>query len=157
MTQLLAGIVVVGDTTTVVYAEVPDDIEEPITIIADDNWKLQTGARGPALVVQHQRVINFFQEHTVNLAIVKGSASAQGRASLALLESAEARGVVIAAASSVTKVEILTKARISKSYGDRKVDAYLKDDTFWDGHVTGQKLRKASREAAMLIIASRER
>lgn len=40
-------------------------------------------------------------------------------------------------------------------YGERKVDEYLKDNSFWDDQITGAKLKIASREAAMLIIASR--
>jgi hypothetical protein len=160
MSQFIAGLVVVGDKTTVVYAEVPDDADAPVTILSDDSWKMQIGARGSSLDYLYKRVKNFFGEHPINLIVVKGSAVTQGKATLALLESAEARGAVIAAAASVTNVSVLTKASISKSYRHAKypkrdVDEIVDDDVFWDAEVGGTKLRKTSREAALLILASR--
>ncbi|CAM4345645.1 hypothetical protein STLA111740_12775 [Stenotrophomonas lactitubi] len=75
---------------------------------------------------------------------------------MALLRSAETRGVVIAAAASTNKnVAILSKAGISKTYGDRKVDEYISDENFWKTHTQGAPLRKASREGAVLILAQR--
>jgi hypothetical protein len=111
--------------------------------------------RGAALAVLHQRCQNFFEQNNIQLVIIKASALPQSGVKLAVLESAEVRGVVIAAAASKTKVEILSKAKISRTYGDRKVDEYLKDNSFWSGKITGAKLKVSSREAAMLIIASR--
>ena len=54
------------------------------------------------------------------------------------------------------QVQSLAKGVVSRTYGDRKVDEYLKDDAFWRDKLTGNGLRKGSREAAMLIIVSRE-
>ncbi len=156
MTKHVAGVVVVGETITVVHAEIPDDDNDPITILSDNSWTLQTGERGPALSVLFSRCQNFCQQNSVELVIVKASALPQSGVKLAVLQSAEVRGVVMAAAASKTKVEILSKARISKNYGDRKVDDYLKDDTFWSAQIAGAKLKKTSREAAMLILACRE-
>jgi hypothetical protein len=160
MSQFIAGLVVVGDKTTVVYADVPDDADVPITILSDDSWKMQVGARGSALDYLYKRVKNFFGEHQIDLIVVKGSAVTQGKATLALLESAETRGAVIAAAASVTSVDVLTKAAISKSYRHKKypkrdVDDIVGDDVFWEAELAGAKLRKTSREAALLILASR--
>lgn len=155
MSEHRAGVVVVGETITVVHAEVPDDDSDPITILSDSSWTLQQGARGPALSVLHQRCQNFCQQNTVEMVIIKASALPQSGAKLAVLASAEVRGVIIAAAASMTTVEILAKAKISKTFGDRKVDEYLKDDAFWDQHISGAKLKKTSREAAMLILATR--
>lgn len=150
-----AGIAVVGDKITVVHAEVPADQGDPIIILSDSSWPLQQGERGAALAVLHQRCQNFFEQNNIQLVIIKASALPQSGVKLAVLESAEVRGVVIAAAASKTKVEILSKAKISRTYGDRKVDEYLKDNSFWSGKITGSKLKVSSREAAMLIIASR--
>jgi hypothetical protein len=155
MSERRAGVVVVGDTVTVVHAEVPDDESDPIVILSDAPWALQQGGRGAALSVLHSRCQNFCEQNHIQMVIVKASALPQGGMKLAVLESAEVRGVVIAAAASKTKVVTLAKAKISKSYGDRKVDEYLNDDTFWNDKVTGAKLKKTSREAAMLILASR--
>lgn len=155
MSMHRAGIVVVGETITVVHAEVPDDTGIPITILSDSSWTLQKGERGAALSVLHLRCQNFCEQNNVQTVVIKASALPQNGVKLAVLQSAEVRGVVIAAAASKTKVEILAKAKISKSYGDRKVDEYLKDDSFWSAQITGVKLKKTSREAAMLILASR--
>lgn len=155
MSKHVAGVVVVGETVTVVHAEVPDDDRDPVTIVSDNSWILQKGDRGPALSVLSLRCQNFCDQNSVQLMVVKASALPQSGVKLAVLHSAEVRGVVIAAAASKTSVEILSKAKISKSYGDRKVDEYLKDDAFWSTQITGVKLKKTSREAAMLILASR--
>jgi len=55
----------------------------------------------------------------------------------------------------VCEVKILSKAVISRTYGERKVDEYLKDDAFWNEQIEGGPLRKTSREAAMLVVAAR--
>lgn len=62
---------------------------------------------------------------------------------------------MIAAAASQCPVKALSKAVISRTYGDRKVDEYVADDAFWADKTTGGALRKLSREAAMLLIAAR--
>ena len=157
MTRRCVGLVVVGETVTVVDTEVPDDKDSPTTILSDATWSLQKGDRAPALSVLHQRCADYFRENEVDLVIVKASALPTGSVKLAVLGSAEVRGVVIAAAASSTEVAILSKALISRTYGERKVDEYLKDDSFWAEHTEGGKLRKTSREAAMLVIAARNR
>jgi hypothetical protein len=51
------------------------------------------------------------------------------------LEAAELRGVVLAALATATKTVTIQKAKISKTFGKRKADEYLKDDSFWSGEV----------------------
>jgi hypothetical protein len=63
--------------------------------------------------------------------------------------------VIIAAAASVCQVHVVAKATVSRTYGERKVDDYTRDDAFWAGQTTGGILRKGSREAAMFVIAER--
>ncbi|WP_217808640.1 hypothetical protein [Derxia lacustris] len=137
-------------------AQVPTDLKDPISIEYDQTWNLQSGAREPALYVLHQRCADFLKEQQIKSVVLKASAVPRSTATLALLQSAEVRGVLIAAAASEAQVRSLTKGVVSRTYGDRKVDEYLKDDAFWQDKVTGNGLRKGSREAAMLIIASRE-
>ena len=152
------GLVVVGQVVTVVDAHVPDDKEVPIEVIMDATWNLQTGERPPAFAVLHQRCVDYLTEHKIGSVVVKASALTTGPAKLALLESAEVRGVVMAASATAgCSVEVLSKQTVSRTYGDRKVDEYLKDDAFWNDRAAGQKLRKTSREAAMLLIAARSR
>jgi hypothetical protein len=157
MPSRCVGIVVVGEVATIVDAEVPDDPKKPIKIISDGTWKLQAGDKPPAYAVLHQRCANYLSENKINRVVVKASALPTGAAKLGLLASAEARGVVVAAAASVCEVKLLSKAVISRTFGERKVDEYLQDDGFWKENTTGGDLRKMSREAAMLVIASRKK
>jgi hypothetical protein len=152
------GFVIVGEVVTVVDAEIPDDPDEPLTIISDDTWRLQNGERAPAYAVLHQRCADYLRENGVRSVAVKASAiSARQPARLALLMSAEVRGIIIAAAASVCEVSVVPKALISRTYGERKVDEYIEDDDFWNNQTQGGRLRKMSREAAMQVIATRNR
>jgi len=153
MSERCVGVVVTGDTVKIVSAEIPDDDDEPIGIIGDDSWRLQDGGHPDAYDVMYRRFAGFLKENKVERAIIKASELA-GSTKLAHLESAELRGVIIAAAACACDVKLLKKSVVSKTYGKRKVDEYLKDDAFWDEQVTGS-LRKTSREAAMILVASR--
>jgi hypothetical protein len=158
MAERCVGFVIVGEVVTVVDVELPDSLDEPLTIVADDTWKLQAGEKPSGYTVLHQRCADYLRENGVGSVVVKASAlPISGAPKLSLLTSAELRGVVIAAAASVCEVRVLSKAAISKTYGERKVDEYLQDDGFWDGQTQGGRLRKTSREAAMLLIAARNR
>jgi len=157
MAERCVGFVIVGEVVTVVDAEIPDGSDEPLTIVADDTWRLQKGERGPAYAVLHQRCADYLHEKRVGSVVVKASALPTGAPRLGLLTSAEVRGVIIAAAASACEVKLFSKAVISRTYGERKVDEYLQDDDFWDEQTQGGKLRKTSREAAMLVIAARNR
>jgi hypothetical protein len=152
------GFIIVGETVTVVDAEMPDDPDAPLTIVADATWRLQEGERAPAYAVLHQQCADYLRENGVGSVVVKASAlPTSGAPKLGLLTSAEVRGVVIAAAASVCELRVVSKAFISRTYGERKVDEYLQDDGFWDQQTQGGRLRKTSREAAMLLIAARDR
>lgn len=151
------GFMVAGEDVIVVDTEIPDDADEPITIVMDEKWNLAKGDRGEAYATMFQRCGDYLRENRIDKAVIKASALPQSAAKLGLLESAELRGVIIGACASVCKTKVLKKASISRTFGDRKVDEYLRDDGFWDDNVDGGKLRKGSREAAMLVIAERNR
>lgn len=155
MSDRWVGFVVGGKSVVVVDAQIPEDPDAPIFINADDTWPLQNGERSHAYDVLYQRCTGYLRENNIACAVVKGSAVSRNPATKALLSSAEVRGVVIAAASSVCEVKLLDKAVISRTYGDRKVDEYIEDGAFWNEHTTGGRLRKLSREAAMLLIAAK--
>jgi hypothetical protein len=148
---------VVGEVVTVVDTEIPDGADAALSILADDTWRLQNGERAPAYAVLHQRCVDYLRENGIGSVVVKASALPTGPARLGLLTSAEVRGVILAAAASVCDVKAISKAVISRTYGERKVDEYVQDDDFWGKQTQGGKLRKTSREAAMLAIAARNR
>jgi hypothetical protein len=147
------GVVVSGDKVTIVDAEVPDS--GPLVVLSDQSWPLQQGDRASAYVVMAQQVSNYATENDIDLAVVKASAVSLGGTKKAHLESAELRGVVMMALGSVTNVECKSKAVISKTFGTRKVDSYVKDDGFWLKECAGN-LRTGSREAAMVLLAARK-
>lgn len=154
MMERQVGFTVSGEKVVAVDAEVGDD--GPIIVQADHTWSLQRGKREDAYHVLYQQIANYLREHGVQRVVLKGSATTgRGGMKLAHLESAEVRGVVIAAARSVCPVRAMTKAQVSKSFGERKVDEYVKDDAFWEEHVDGVDLRAGSREAAIMLIADR--
>jgi hypothetical protein len=151
------GLLVGGEKVTAVDVEVPANDADPMTVVGDQTWAVQDGDRPAAFLVLAQRVRDYVREQRIDRVIVKGSALPQGpgKPKLALLHTAEVRGVVIcAAAQGGAAVAMDTKGHISKTFGKRKVDDYLKDDTFWLDTFAG-KLRAGSREAAMLLAARR--
>jgi hypothetical protein len=155
MTLRWLGLSASKESIVVVDAEIPDD-DGPIVIRSDDTWKVQKGDRAAAYNVLHQQCADYISENGIDAVVVKASAVAgKGSATLGFLLSAEVRGVVIAAAASQCPVKALSKAVISKTYGDRKVDEYVADDVFWADNTAGGALRKLSRETAMLLIAAR--
>jgi hypothetical protein len=88
--------------------------------------------------------------------VVKESAVSGGAATMGLLQSAELRGAVMAALGAIVPIETKSKAAISKTFGDRNVDDYVKDNEFWKKEVAGIDLRIGSREAVMILLAARK-
>jgi hypothetical protein len=155
MTERWLGLTASKESVVVVDATIPDD-DGPIVINTDDTWRVQKGDRSAAYNVLHQQCADYVKENGIDAVVIKASAVAgKGSATLGFLLSAEVRGVVIAAAASQCSVKALSKAVISRTYGDRKVDEYVADDGFWADMTTGGVLRKLSREAAMLLVAAR--
>jgi hypothetical protein len=150
------GVSVSGDKAVVVDIEV--DADAPYTVHADFTVRLSKGNRPTGYRAVHQQMSDYARENGISYAVVKGSAvSQQTRPSLALLHSAELRGVVIAALSEICETSTITKANISKTYGERKVDEYVADEDFWEGKLEGSELRAGSKEAAFCVIAKAER
>lgn len=155
MTKRWLGLTASKEGVIYVDVEVPDD-DGPIVVLADDTWKVQKGDRSAAYSVLHQQCADYIRENHIERTVVKASAlTGKGMAKLGMLEAAEVRGIVIAAAASVCEVKQLKKGSVSKTYGDRNVDDYVADDSFWSKNTKGGKLRKMGRETAMLLIAER--
>jgi hypothetical protein len=150
----LAMVAVGADEVRVVDAIVPN--AGRMQIEGDHTWSLQAGQRPAAYRVMHQQVANYVAEHGINRVIVKSSALSLNGTKLAHLRAAELRGVIICAAASVAPTKMESKARLSRTFGSRKVDDYVSDEDFWPGQVDGRALRKGSREAALLLLAERE-
>ncbi len=146
-----AGVVVSGDEVRVTILDVPDS--GPLILVGDQTCPLQTGDRAGAFAAMHQRIHDLVKTNGVKKVAIKETAAGKNMG-LAHLKSAEVRGVVLAAASAgCGNVVQVSKAVLSRSFGERKVDEYLKDDAFFTQHVVGE-LRRGSREAVFVVVAS---
>ncbi|MBT3400858.1 MAG: hypothetical protein HOL07_14165 [Rhodospirillaceae bacterium] len=154
MTERWVGLVISGEKVTVADAEVPDD--GPLILQADLTWKLQTGSKPAAYYALSQLCSNYLRENGIEKVVIKASATSQSGVRLGHFHSAELRGVIQSAAASVCEVKVIPKAAVSKNFGDRKVDEYIKDTGFWGQEFNGKPLRSGSREAAMLLLAERK-
>jgi hypothetical protein len=147
----LAGIKVSADSVSLVT--MTTDAAGDFTLVDQSTLKLQAGARPAAYHVLQCQLADYLQQRKIEYACIKGSAVSIGGTSLAHLESAELRGVVQAAAVAAgAEVRIVSKANVSRNFGTRKVDEYLRDDQFWiDASLAGVK--KGMREAAFTVLS----
>ncbi len=102
----------------------------------------------------HDQVVDYLPNNKIDRVVVKASAFSQSSGK-SHLDAAELRGVVMAAAATVATVSVRAKAQISKTFGARKFDEYLKDDEFWSKEISGAALKKGSRDAALLLLVER--
>jgi hypothetical protein len=99
---------------------------------------------------------DYVSENRIRNTVIKASAVGREKVKLGHLHSAELRGIVcIAAKIGGSEVSLVQKAAISRSFGERKADDYVKDDGFWDQQIEGD-VAKTRREAALLILSQRE-
>lgn len=153
MTKRWMGIAVTGAKAVLVTAI--EEAGKPLEIVADETVDLHSGDRAEAYKIMHDRVSDRVAHNKVDEVFIKASAWTSGM-KLAHLESAELRGVVIAAAGTSAKVRTVSSAQITKTFGKRKFEDYVKDDSFWPPKISGVKLRSGSRPAALLLIAARD-
>lgn len=154
MSKRWVAMVVSGDKVIVVDVEVPDT--GLLILQADLTWKLQEGLRPDAYNVLSQQCTNYLRENSIDKVLIKASATSRAGVKLGHFLSAELRGVTQAAAASICPVKTMSKAVLSRTFGDRKVDEYTKDNGYWDQHFDGDPLRAGSREAAIMLLAERE-
>lgn len=157
MGERWTGIIASGQSIIVVGAEIPSEASEPIIINYDQTWPVQQGGRPSAYAVLQQQLTNHLRGHKIDRVFVKASATSRAGMGKVHLDGAEVRGVVAAAAASVCSVSFVAQAQISKHYGTRKVEDYVKDASFWADQTTGGNLRVGSRVGAMLLIAARNK
>jgi hypothetical protein len=148
------GVVVTGDKVIFVDAEVNNG--KPLVLQSDQTWTLQSGNQSEAYATMSQQIADYVRENFIGKVFMKESAVSGGAATMALLQSAELRGAVMAALGAIVPTETKSKASISKTFGERNVDDYVKDNDFWKKEVTGIDLRVGSREAVMILLAARK-
>jgi len=149
---LILGITATGKSVSSVLLEKIDD--QNYVLLDSTSFDLQAGERAQAYQNLAQRFSDYVAGKKIDLICVKSSASSgKGGATDALLEGAEVRGVILAAAAA-TGASVLQakKATISKSFGERKVEEYCGDSSFWS-KLGLSSLKKGMRETALFAIA----
>jgi hypothetical protein len=148
------GIDVGSEAITVV--DLLEDDAGALSVENDFDWALQTGERPSAYAVLYQQIFDYCTEHRIAGAGLKESTVSLGGNKKTHLATAEMRGLAITAcATAGADVRVIGKAAISRTFGDRSADEYLKDNSFWKKQASGQ-LRKGSRMAALLVLAAHE-
>ncbi|KIN79618.1 hypothetical protein Z950_152 [Sulfitobacter mediterraneus KCTC 32188] len=111
---------------------------------------LETGDRTIALRNMHRRVFDRLSEG-VDKIVLKASSGGKYAAKTSILHAAELRGVFLSAVpNNITVVQKHSKS-VSRAKS-KKIGDYLKDDTYFEANFSGVKLRKGSREAALLMF-----
>src|SRR5690349_16209737 len=131
MVERWSGIIATGQSVIVVDAEIPSGPDEPIIITYDQTWAIQKGNRPAAYAVVYQQCINHLRGCKIDQVFIKASAASQAGMGKAHLEGAEVRGVIASAAATLCPVTLVPQAQISKHYGSRKVQEYVRDNKFW--------------------------
>lgn len=152
MAEQWIGIVVSGSQLNAVHLY----IDSNSAILSNQfTWKLQSGDKVLAYAAMYDRVKGYVENNVVHNVVVKASAVGQNKPTLAHLKSAELRGVIcVASVGGGASTTLVQKGTVSQTFGDRKVDEYVKDDSFWDNQVVGN-LTKGKREAALLVLSQR--
>jgi hypothetical protein len=152
MVEQWIGIVASGSQLNAVHLEIDDN---SVVLSNQFTWKLQSGDVALAYAAMHDRVKGYVENNAVQNVVIKASAVGKNKPTLAHLKSAELRGVIcVATVAGGASTTLVQKGTVSRTFGDRKVDEYVKDDSFWDNQVVGE-LTKGRREAALLVLSQR--
>ncbi len=152
MAEQWMGIVASGSQLNAVHLQVNGD---DAILTNQFTWKLQSGDEALAYAAIYERIKEYIGNNSVQYVIIKASAVGKNRPSLAHLKAAELRGIIcVASVAGGAETKLLQKATISRTFGKRKVDEYVKDDSFWDDNLKGD-LTKGRREAALLVLSQR--
>lgn len=149
MSERWLGLVVGSDGIEAVDLEVPRT--GSLVVQMQARWKLQAGSRPKAYALMYRRIFDYVRENGIRHVVLKGSALAKAT-KMAHLEAAELRGVAAAACAEHADAIFSLRAQVSKTFGERDADEYLRDTSFWKSEVTGD-LTATRREAALLVLA----
>lgn len=143
------GIVTGGDHIDLVIGNFEAD--RTVTVTTARTLTLGSGTRAAQLCSIAEQLRTVLREANVENCYVRGSAYSMGM-KLAHLESAEVRGIAVIVAGSVSNVTLLAPAVVGRTFGDRKPQEYLSDNSFWKQQGC-ESLAKKYRQACLQILA----
>lgn len=149
----MSVIAAVVTSEKIVLTEGTINADQTVTIVKDETFDLEKGERQLGYVVMSKRLKDRLSQG-IDQVVLKASSGGRNPATSAVLHAAELRGVFLASVPDDIPVRQLQKNNLSRNFGSRKVDEYLKDDTFFDENFKGTNLRKGSREAAFLLLSA---
>jgi hypothetical protein len=151
MPTTILGVTTSADAARLVLLTKQDNGD--FTLDDQTTMNVQPGGRPAAYDTIHGQFMDYAKQRAVQCVCIKGSAVSLMGTKLVHLQAAELRGVLQAAAAAAgTEVRLTTKAAVSRNFGSRKVDDYLKDDNYWTG-LSLTQLKKGMREAAFVAIS----
>ena len=152
MSEQWIGVVTSGSQLNAVHLELNDD---NAVLMNQFTWKTQSGDETLAYAAMYERVKEYIENNAIKYAVIKASAVGKNKPTLAHLKAAEMRGIIcVASVAGGATTKLVQKGAISRTFGERKVDDYVKDDSFWDDQILGE-LTKGRREAAILVLSQR--
>jgi hypothetical protein len=153
MPNNLIGVVVHSDYVDVVLLQQVGP--KSFALQDETTLKLQTGDRPPAYHILHSQFQDYVKQHRAKYVCVKQSALSRGAMKMVHLKAAELRGIIqCGAAAAGAEVCLFNKASVSRTSGaagGRKVDEYLKDNSYWSS-IGLSSLPKGMREAAFVVV-----
>lgn len=152
MSEQWMGVVTSGSQLNAVHLELNDD---NAVLTNQFTWKTQSGDEPLAYAAMYERVKEYIENNKIKYVVIKASAVGKNKPTLAHLKAAEMRGIIcVASVAGGATTKLVQKGTISRTFGERKVDDYVKDDSFWDDQILGE-LTKGRREAALLVLSQR--
>jgi hypothetical protein len=149
--MIYSGIAVGADYADVVVVGAERGNDTIKELIVARKLQLERGPRPQAFRSLGEQLCNILREAGVLEVFIKKS-SAGRHVTLSHLEAAEVRGMVFFAASGVAQVTAVNPTVLSKTFGTKKTQEYLKDDRFWADRAL-EELEKQYRDPCLLVIA----
>lgn len=150
MPDNLIGVVVGSDYVDVVLLQ--QSGPNTFTVQDETTLTLQTGDRPTAYSVLRDQFSDYLQQHHAVCVCIQQTALSRRGITMGHMLAAELRGVIqAAAAASCSQVRLVSKATVSRTFGDRKVDEYLGDDSYWQT-IGLAGLKKGLRHAAFVVV-----
>lgn len=158
MDEKWIGLIAAPQRVRVVGLVFGEPTEGKAGLFLDNTIELGDIEKQQAYKMVAQRVRDIISENGAGFVVIKSTAVTGNKATAALLNGAEVRGVVIASAAMTSAEVLLIGAPAVKSrIGSRTIEEYKRDDQYLEKVLNAIPKNLESREAALYIINARKR